>query len=729
MNKIGLRRWLTLGWPVVLVGFFMAALGMAMHITPSSADPQDPTLPPPFVGRPATATLDIPLADMLDTVAAVETTIFNFEGGVPAGWNSYDLSNPASGYKWGAETYTNGLVYTGTTSMWAVGAGVNGDTLNPISDTYPAGVNTWLIYGPLNLSEVTAASISFEYLLDVAHPVTDTFGLFVSTNGSTYSGIISGVSTDSWLNQSFTLSPYVGENQVWIGFNFNSAGAGTIEKGAFLDNIVLHITPFDKSYLPMVRKDPTPTPTPSPTPVPNYQDVFNNANSGWNVIRRRNTDDAPNNVIQYITFQTPTFLEAEVRNTNDYMILSPLVKARANAPYVLEADAKFDNFTDNVNDRNEFSLIFGGDYDGVPANCPNGSFTGCFNNYYAWRIQWRNGNQLYYTLMRVTGHGAGNQPVETAVWGETTIPKSTAAGDRIHRYTLELVSNTQVKLYINDQLLNTITLPTAVDSTNNYFGLGMATKVPGNGRVRFYGMAMGDGLTTTPPTGGGTTEYRYNFDAQSDIDAWKSDAQGHSRTLFASTDNRLLSESGTTARASVNVANQFVIYSPLQKVSNSDYWVESRLEFVDETDQDALGLVFAANRNEAQTCPDAGALFQTCFTNYYLVRLVYLTGDRINVRLEKVTRPSGSANPTYTLLGETTLGNADGITAGGMNTWKVEVDRTTGTMRVNVNARTNIVTATDTGFIAQYYFGLFAQTTTGNGTAVGRFDYFYIYEQ
>ena len=730
MFHTNLRRWFTLGVPVALFLLFFMALATMMQITPTSADPADPDLPPPFVGEPATATVKIENLPRTP-LANPQTTIFNFESGLPAGWVVADV--PASGYQWGTEVYTNGAVYTGTASAWAVGAGISGTLLNPISDTYPAGVDTWLIYGPMDLSEVSAASISFEYLLDVENGVTDKLGLFVSTNGSSYAGLVSGVNTASWLQQSYSLSAYLGDESVWVAFNFNSGGDGNGRKGAFVDNVVISITPYDKSYMPLIRKDPTPTPTPtpSPTPVPNYQDLFAANNTGWDVIRRRNTDDTPNNVVQYITNQTPTFIEVEVKGTNDYIILSPLVRARANAPYELEVDAKFDNFANGVNDQNEFSLIFDGDYDNSPPSCPNGGFNGCFSSYYAWQIQWRNGNQLYYKLVQVTGHGAGNQPTETIIVGDTTIPKSLADGDRIHRYTIEVVTNSQIKLYINNNLLNTINLPTTLNNDHNYFGLGLATQTLGNARVRFYGMAMGDGLTTTPPTGGGTGAnlFKYEFNSQTDVNTWKSDAQGHSRTLFAATNNQLDWEGGNNARVTVGTADQFVVYSPLQKVSNNDYWVEARLEFVDETDQDALGIVFAADRNEAQTCPNAAMQFQTCFTGYYVVRLVYLTGDRINVRVEKVTRPSGSANPTYTLLGETTLGNSDGISAGGMNTWKIEVDRTTGAIRVNVNSRTNIVSVTDTSYIAQYYFGLLAKTSLGNPSAVGRFDYYYVYEQ
>jgi hypothetical protein len=449
-------------------------------------------------------------------------------------------------------------------------------------------------------------------------------------------------------------------------------------------------------------------------------------------IRRRNTDDTTNNVLTPVTWLTPTFLEVEVKGTNDYVVLSPLVPARASAPYVLEADVKFDNITNNVNDRNRFSFIFGGDYDGVLANCPNGAFTGCFNSYYALQVDWRNDNQLYYQFSRITGHGAGNVPTESVIVGYSTIAKSIASGERTSRYTIDVVSNSQVRLLVNDSLLTTVNLPTPLNSTDVYFGLGVSTQSLGNARVRFFGIAMSEeGLTTPPPSGGGSgaTLYKYEFNTQGDVDTWRSDAQGHSRTLFAATDNKLEWEGNANARISVNTADQFVIYSPLKKVSNNDYWVEARMEFVSPTDQDALGLVFAGNRNEALTCPDPGSQFQTCFTSYYVVRLVYLTGDRINVRLEKVSRPSGSQNPIYTLLGETTLSNSDGITASGMNTWKIEVDRTTGVMRVNVNSRTNIVSVTDTSYIAQYEFGLFAKTSVGNTAAVGRVDYVHIYEQ
>ena len=63
---------------------------------------------------------------------------------------------------------------------------------------------------------------------------------------------------------------------------FSPVTGKTCDAGSLVDNLVLEFNYGSKTYLPLVRRDPTPTPT--PTPVPQlFVDDFDDPNNGWYV--------------------------------------------------------------------------------------------------------------------------------------------------------------------------------------------------------------------------------------------------------------------------------------------------------------------------------------------------------------------------------------------------------------------------------------------------------------
>ena len=110
---------------------------------------------------------------------------------------------------------------------------------------YPVNSNNWMIAGPYDLSDATAASLAFDRWCALG--AGDSFYYGFSTNGSSFS--LRGwtaASTGAWSPVSQDLSnvsgtSYLGQPAVWIAFRFASDGATTAE-GAHIDNVVLSKT-------------------------------------------------------------------------------------------------------------------------------------------------------------------------------------------------------------------------------------------------------------------------------------------------------------------------------------------------------------------------------------------------------------------------------------------------------------------------------------------------------
>jgi hypothetical protein len=179
-------------------------------------------------GAAATFPAPTPAPRLAGARGATQTTLISdtFEGTMGA-WTL--LGTPA----WGQTTYrANG----GTKSAYCAQSAV------AAPGPYPLSFSNWMIAGPFDLSDATAASLTFTTWLALGAGDTLCYGF--STNGSNFS--LAGwtaVSTGGWLPVTqdlgnFFTTSYLGQPAVWIACYFASDAATTAE-GAYVDNVVL----------------------------------------------------------------------------------------------------------------------------------------------------------------------------------------------------------------------------------------------------------------------------------------------------------------------------------------------------------------------------------------------------------------------------------------------------------------------------------------------------------
>jgi len=232
-------------------------------------------------------------------VAADSQIIFEeaFEGGLGEGWRAIDAASDLDGgeYAWGT---TGDFVSSSPShSAWCVGGGQYGDDLIAGTDGYPNTVDSWLIYGPIDLTDALDGYFRFNWWLDTPEPVTgdnesaslrafdgdsgtpeggDWFGWCILTEEDDLDGTrctyMSG-STGTWVRGAVPLADYLpnngdGAGEIWIAFRFVSDDDPNNGRGAFVDDVTVEIRRHNRAFLPLVRRDPTPTPTPTPTPSP-----------------------------------------------------------------------------------------------------------------------------------------------------------------------------------------------------------------------------------------------------------------------------------------------------------------------------------------------------------------------------------------------------------------------------------------------------------------------------
>ncbi len=174
-----------------------------------------------------------------DSVSIMQQT---FEGPFPpsTGWEISD-ENPDDNleYYWDDD---NLRAFGGSLwAAWPARGGSNG--IDPtISTTYPKNMNTWMIYGPFDLSNAKSAQISFMLWRHIEiHFDTLFFG--VSGDKNTFDGWDWDGDVD-WESISIGLDNYLGDPDVWIAWQFVSDGSFQYD-GPWIDNIVLDFEPGD----------------------------------------------------------------------------------------------------------------------------------------------------------------------------------------------------------------------------------------------------------------------------------------------------------------------------------------------------------------------------------------------------------------------------------------------------------------------------------------------------
>jgi len=272
-----------LGIVAILVGLLIA-LGSAPDVAAK----------PPVLGRLAltsdplsgeakvvnrTITLDPPPRDITSLQPASLIMTQGFEGAWPAsGWQLNDVSTTDGGeYLWGKR---NCHPHTGSFGGWSVGGGAQGGAL-PCSANYPNDINTNAIYGPFNLSNATAASLTFYFWGSTEGGSGCPFDVFFvgsSINGTNFSGQArcgswtSGTEGNGYYQGILDLSSRLGQSQVWIVFAFVS-DSSVPDIGITIDDVTLDVSTGNLTSTPTATKTPTTiftattTRTPTSTPV------------------------------------------------------------------------------------------------------------------------------------------------------------------------------------------------------------------------------------------------------------------------------------------------------------------------------------------------------------------------------------------------------------------------------------------------------------------------------
>jgi hypothetical protein len=162
----------------------------------------------------------------------------DFEASFPAtGWQVIDEDGDGGLYYWGRQDCR---ASGGSYSAWSVGAG---DASLGCGADYPGDVFSWMVYGPFSLADATAAELIFDWWSDSTG--SDEFFYGASTDDYDYRGVHVTGDHASWttgevfdLSAVPSLGSLLGEDQVWIGFAFESGSSGDAE-GAYVDNVLV----------------------------------------------------------------------------------------------------------------------------------------------------------------------------------------------------------------------------------------------------------------------------------------------------------------------------------------------------------------------------------------------------------------------------------------------------------------------------------------------------------
>lgn len=337
-------------------------------------------------------------------------------------WLTIDRNGAQNGeYKWGVREIENPLG-GGQQSAWAIGGGQDGQ-IHDLNDGYPGNVDSWLIYGPVDMSQALDAELSFNYMFQA--DAGDEFSLLVSSDGTNWEG----KQTDNggageWFGRNYSLETYAGQPVVYFAFRFASNENGDPAKmAAFVDDIELRADFGSKQYLPHIQVMPSPTatatatatptvtPTVTPTTTPqaggNFLDDFANDISGWEARRISNGTTYTLNHRNDSDGGRQGQLEILVGNNEGLVIVSPLVAAKA-PPYNIEFYAKLKE----PEDLDTYGLAFGGDWNGGACAAP--ASPNCFTRYYELRVQYRDFSGQRFQeirLRRIDSHGGSGEPI------------------------------------------------------------------------------------------------------------------------------------------------------------------------------------------------------------------------------------------------------------------------------------------------------------------------------
>jgi hypothetical protein len=182
-------------------------------------------------------------------------------------WVVYDFPHPTlgdDGYErtWGANDWISYYHADDPSDIWSAWpAAFGNDALDPNLSFYTNTLNSWMVYGPIDLSEMTDVFVSFG-LWYQTEPDFDQVFFGASTDGNMFYGDFWSGDSGGWTDQAYYLTSYAGYSEVWLAWFFQSDGS-VFDDGPFVDEIWVW------------GDDPSVTPTPTPTPDPSGELIQN----------------------------------------------------------------------------------------------------------------------------------------------------------------------------------------------------------------------------------------------------------------------------------------------------------------------------------------------------------------------------------------------------------------------------------------------------------------------
>jgi len=175
------------------------------------------------------------------TPADWQTIVYEgFEGVFPgSGWTLVDQSNDGYERLWDDESYRP---YSGSWSAWPAGGGAH--RLDPASNNYPPNMDSWMVYGPFDLSNATDAQAVFS-LWRAIEPNYDYVFFGASPDGQSFSGA-QWDGTVGWeveninfvdIENAFGIT-LLGDSTVWVAWVFHSDNM-VEDAGPFVDDITI----------------------------------------------------------------------------------------------------------------------------------------------------------------------------------------------------------------------------------------------------------------------------------------------------------------------------------------------------------------------------------------------------------------------------------------------------------------------------------------------------------
>ncbi len=209
---------------------------------------------------------------MTETFGAAFTATPSLVGTTPQ-WRVAVNGADTAGYYWGRVGLSDTVTFTN--SAWSAARLFTAtQVLTPGVSTYPAGQDTWLIYGPLDLSRYSYAHLRFETYLD--SQTGDTLLWAMSPDGQSFYGNTQSGSLGEWITNTYSFRSNPSYQAVYLAFAFNSH-TNPQGLGAFIRNVQLTGEPLKYNYLALIANNyAAPTPTPIP---PLYGYTFDQADS------------------------------------------------------------------------------------------------------------------------------------------------------------------------------------------------------------------------------------------------------------------------------------------------------------------------------------------------------------------------------------------------------------------------------------------------------------------